>query len=168
VSAGDLVVSLVVSPNQPGLNAFSILTTSTRRPDPAPVQDVVLQLDQAGAPSTVTLRENVPGQFFGTGRLVSTSPAGPSPVAITVEVRRGSGSTTLHLPWSVSPVPPAAAPARQPPPPRRTAPYADALALVVLALGLLAAAVVTRRQRRQAHPDSESREPSERQLEPSR
>lgn len=146
-SVGDLVVSLVVSPNQPGLNAFTVLATSSRRPDPGPVSGAVLHLDQAGAESTITLRENAPGQYFGTGTLTATNPSGPSPVGVTIDVRRSADTIHVRLPWSVAPTPkPSPVPA-PPPEPRRTAPYADGLAVLVLALGAAAAGWTARRRR---------------------
>lgn len=146
-SVGDLVVSLVVSPNQPGLNAFTVLATSSRRPDPGPVSGAVLHLDQAGATSTITLRENAPGQYFGTGTLAATNPSGPSPIGVTIDVQRSADTIHVRLPWSVAPTPkPSPVPA-PPPEPRHTAPYADGLAVLVLALGAAAAGWAARRRR---------------------
>ena len=137
------------TPNRPGVNGFTVLATSSRRPPPAPVDEVTLTLGRPGEPRTLPLRQIEPGRYFGTGRLDSAGP-----ITITAVVWRAGQRLTVTMPWRVSPkaVPPPAA--RQE---HRLAPYVNAIALFVLLLALSAGVqrmVVRRRRRRQPDRDS--------------
>jgi len=139
----DLVVSVSATPNRPGINGFTVLAASSRRPPPAPIDGVTLRLGGSGASGTIPLREIEPGRYFGAGRL---SAAGP--VKITAAIRRAGERLTVTMPWHLSPK---AAPPKVPPQEHRLAPYVNAIALCVLllALGTGVQRVVVRRRRRQ-------------------
>jgi copper transport protein len=148
-TVGDLVVSVSATPNRPGVNGFTVLATSSRRPPPAPVDEVTLRLGSPGEPRTLPLRQIEPGRYFGTGRLGSAGP-----ITITAVVGRAGERLTVTLPWRVLP---RAAPPAVPRQEHGLAPYANAVALCVLVLALSAGAqriVVRRHRRRQLGADS--------------
>lgn len=121
-SVDDILVSVTVTPNRPGANAFTVVAASGRRPPPAPIDDVTLELD--GGPGGLALREIESGRYFGTGDLV-----GPGPARATVVIRRAGARLTVPVEWSM----PAVAP--QPPRPSASglAPFVNAMAAVVVA-----------------------------------
>jgi len=160
-TVGDLVVSVSATPNRPGINGFTVLAASSRRPPPAPIDGITLSLGEPGEPGAFPLRQIEPGRYFGAGRL---GPAGP--ITMTATIRRAGERLTVTMLWRVAPkaVPPTAAPQEH-----RLAPYANAIALCVLLLALSAGArrvVVRRRHRRRPDPDSPA--PAERTLEDAR
>jgi copper transport protein len=156
----DLVVSVSATPNRPGVNGFTVLAASSRRPPPAPIDGVTLKLGSAGGSGTLPLRQIEPGRYFGTGRLNSAGP-----VTITAVVRRAGERLTVAVPWRVSPK---AAPPTAPRQEHRLAPYLNAAALCVLLLALGAGVlrIVVRRRLRQ--PDTDSPAPAETILEDAR
>ncbi|MET8311910.1 copper resistance protein CopC [Micromonospora sp. NPDC005173] len=95
-SSGDVVVSLTITPNRPGTNGFTVLAASSRRPPPAQVGSVTVELD--GGSTAVPLREIEPGRYFGTGQL-----SGPGVVRVTAVIRRGGARLTVPVEWSVPP-----------------------------------------------------------------
>jgi copper transport protein len=143
-SVADLVVTVSVTPNRPGVNGFTVLAASSRRPPPAPVDRVELRVLGGRDGRAVALRQVAPGRWFGTGRL---DHAGR--LRFTTVIRRAGKRLSAPLSWWVgSPLPPhQAAPASG----RRLAPYVDGIALSLLA-GVLAFAgwrlVLARRRRR--------------------
>jgi copper transport protein len=136
----DLVVSVSATPNRPGINGFTVLAASSRRPPPAPIDRVTLRLGGPEQSGTIPLREIEPGRYFGTGRL---GPGGP--VKITAAIRRAGERLTVTMPWHLSPK---AAPPKAPPQEHRLAPYVNAIALCVLllALGTGAQRILVRRR----------------------
>jgi len=152
----DLVVSVSATPNRPGVNGFTVLAASSRRPPPAPIDGVTLKLGRSGESGTLPLQQIEPGRYFGTGRLDSAGP-----ITITAVVRRAGERLTVTMPWRVSPeaVPPTVA--RQE---HRLAPYVNAVALCVLLLALSAGVqrIVVRRRRQL---DTDSPAPAEMNLE---
>ncbi len=147
-SVADLVVSVSVSPNRPGLNSFTVHAASSRRPPPAPIDRVSLRLDQAGDANEVSLREVSPGEYFGTGVLAPTDQLRLTPIGLSLALSRDGRSLAVPFRWSMAEPP---EPARQPHV-RRLAPYADGLAGIVI-VGVLvgAAAVAARRRGREPH-----------------
>ena len=144
-SVADLVVTVSVTPNRPGMNGFTVLAASSRRPPPAPVEGVELKVVRGGDGSAVALQQVAPGRWFGTGRL---DQAGR--LRLTTVVRRAGKRLAVPLSWWVgSPLPPQQA---APAPGRRLAPYVDGIALSLL-VGALALGgwrlVLARRRRRQ-------------------
>jgi copper transport protein len=151
-TVGDLVVSVSATPNRPGVNGFTVLATSSRRPPPAPVDGVTLKLGRPGESGTLPLHQIEPGRYFGTGQLDSAGP-----ITITAVIRRAGERLAVTMPWRVSPkaVPPAVAR-----PEHRLAPYVNGLALCVLLLALsVGVQRVMRRRRRQ--PGTGSPAPAE-------
>jgi copper transport protein len=123
-SVGDIVVSATVTPNRPGANGFAVLAASSRRPPPAEIDGVAVELDRGS--TAVPLREIEPGRYFGTGDL-----SGPGVVRATVVIHRGGARLAVPLEWSVPP------PAVSSPRSRDgLAPIANAAAAVVI--GVLA------------------------------
>ncbi|HEX6676700.1 MAG TPA: copper resistance CopC family protein [Actinomycetes bacterium] len=144
----DLVVSVSVTPNRPGVNGFTVLAASSRRPPPAPIDGAALRLVQGGAKDSVALQQVAPGRWFGTGRL---GRAGR--VRLTAVVHRGRERVAAPLSWRVEPPAQAASPA--PPASRRLAPIVDGAALALLAgaaAGTAAWLLLARRRRRRAVP----------------
>jgi copper transport protein len=127
-SVADLVVTVSVTPNRPGMNGFTALAASSRRPPPAPVESVALELARGGDSSAVVLQQ-APGRWFGTGRLDQ----GGS-LRLEAVVRRAGQRLAVPVPWWVGPP----VPARQAVAPegRRLAPYVNVMALSLLAGGL--------------------------------
>jgi copper transport protein len=144
----DLVVSVSATPNRPGVNGFTVIAASSRRPPPAPIDGVTLRLGGPGESGTIPLREIEPGRYFGAGRL---GPGGP--IKITAAIRRAGERLTVTMPWHLSP---RAAPPKAPPQEHRLAPYVNAIALCVLllALGTGVQRIVVRRRRGQPGTDS--------------
>lgn len=101
----DLVVSVSVVPNRPGLNGFAVQVASSRRPAPAPVERVALTYQGAAGTVAVPLAALGSGRFFGTGTL------GPDGVARLVTVVHRSGadeSVPVDWPAPAGPVAPVA------------------------------------------------------------
>ena len=143
----DLVVSVSATPNRPGVNGFTVLAASSRRPPPAPIDGVTLKLGSSGESGTLPLRQIEPGRYFGTGRLDSAGP-----VTITAIVRRAGERLTVAVPWRVSAK---AAPPTAPRQEHRLAPYLNAAAVCVLLLALVVGVQrIAARRRRQLAPDS--------------
>jgi copper transport protein len=147
-SVADLVVSVSVSPNRPGLNSFTVHAASSRRPPPAPIEGVSLRLDQVGDATGVTLRELSAGEYFGTGVLAPEDELRVTPIGLSLVLRRDGRSLAVPFRWSLADPP---APARQAQG-RRLAPYADGLAGIVIVGALVGvAAAAARRRGRDPH-----------------
>jgi copper transport protein len=148
-TAEDLVVSVSATPNRPGVNGFTVLAASSRRPPPAPIDGVTLKLGRSGQYGTLPLRQIEPGRYFGAGRLDSAGP-----ITISAVVRRAGERLTVTMSWRVSP---GAVPQTVAGQERRLAPYVNGVALCVLVLALSACVqriMVRRRRRRQLDTDS--------------
>jgi copper transport protein len=144
----DLVVSLSATPNRPGVNGFTVLATSSRRPAPAPIDAVAVELDTGGVPSTVDLEPVEAGRYFGTVTLATTGPVG-----LAVVVTRAGKRTTIPVDWSVdAPASPARTQRGT-----RLEPVVNGLALLLVE-GLVAAGVwwyAVARRRRRGRPSME-------------
>jgi len=144
----DVVLSVSASPNQPGMNGFTVLAASSRRPPPAPIDRIALKFVMPSGTRTVPLQEFEPGRYFGTAELDSAGP-----VTITAVIGRAGERLTVALPWQVSTEP---VPAASPRPDYRLAPYVNVIALAILLLALGAGvrllAVRRKRQRFDAAP----------------
>jgi copper transport protein len=158
-STEDLLVSVSVSPNRPGVNGFTVLANSSRRPAPAPIDGVRLELSRHGRTSFVLLQEVEQGTYFGTGSLDAAGRWG-----LRIIVSREDRRLIAPLGWSVAPSARIA-----PESGRRLAPIANTIALSVLAVGLVAAIVVRRGRRgrtnsrfRTVHVDTSVRKRSSR------
>ena len=98
-SAGDLLVTLRVTPNRAGHNAFTVIAASTRHPRPSPPSGVELRV--AGRPP-VALAETAPGRFHAAGDQLSA--AGRRHVDIVVR-RHGAPTRTAGFDWTVAGLP---------------------------------------------------------------
>jgi copper transport protein len=141
-SVDDLLVSVSVTSNRPGVNGFTVLAASSRRPPPAPIDDVGLQLDGSRTTTPVALHEVELGRYFGTATIDV-----PGRTRLTVTIRRAGEQIEFPLSWSVGDPPVARFVPRSG---RRLAPIVDALALLLLftALSAVAARSWARRRRR--------------------
>jgi copper transport protein len=148
-SVADLVVTVSATPNRPGVNGFTVMAASSRRPPPAPLQDVALSL--GGGAGAVTLRQVGPGRWFGTGRLERAGN-----LRLQAVIRRSGKRLAVPFSWWVGPPvePPSAARPTSPDRGRRLAPYVDGIAvsLLVGALGVGAGWLVLARRRRRRPP----------------
>jgi len=141
--AQDLVVTLALKPNRPGQNFVTLSVLDTRRPAPAPIDAVEVQLLPLGAASAARLVASP----LGKGRYEATddSITGAGDMAITVTVHRsGLPDTVATIPWTVLPAaqqPRAVLVSNSP-----LAPWVDRAALVIALLlgGLLAAGLLWR------------------------
>lgn len=150
----DLLVSVAVSPDRPGVNGFTVVVASSRRPPPAPVEDVALELERGGRIGVVTAREVEPGTYFGTGTFDAVGRW-----KLRAMIRRAGHTSIVRFHLSV--------PASIPrvigrPTGARLAPLTDGLALIVLAGGIVTALTVRRRATRsrsdrRAAPEGDAR-----------
>jgi len=139
-------VTVSVTPNQPGMNGFTVLAASSRRPPLASVDGVALELAMAGGTSTVDLQPVAPGRWFGTGQLDQSGR-----LRMEAVVRRAGKRLTVPVSWWVGSQVPAqrVVPASG----RRLAPYVNVMALSLLAGALALGAgrlVLAKRRRRRA------------------
>ncbi|MFF0268201.1 copper resistance protein CopC [Kribbella sp. NPDC004536] len=119
--AADLVVTVSATPNRPGVNWFTVLAESTRRPAPAPLGGVDLRI---GA-QTVPLQRLSATRYFATYRADA-----PGSVRMVAVLHRAGHEYSVPLEWQVS------APAARSAPGRRLAPYVDGAALALLEVGV--------------------------------
>ena len=138
----DLVVSVSVTPNRPGVNGFTVVVASSRRPPPAPVDDVSIAVSRGGSPGmlVVPLQEVQAGRYFGSANL-----SAPGSWELLAAVSRGGDRLSIPMGWRLAPRASAVSVAPQG---RRLAPIANALAAGVLVLVVIGAAVVSRRRRK--------------------
>jgi copper transport protein len=146
VTVQDLVIRTSLSPNLPGRNLLSAEVLNTRRPVPAPIGSVKLELqrDIPGSPSTVVTTTKGEGSRYDGGAVELS--AGDLQITVTVS-RPGLPDARTRLAWLV-PSPPIA----QHPTVVSSAPigpFVNAAAILVALVGLV---LVARSQyrRRQA------------------
>ncbi len=139
-SVDDLLVTVSVTPNRPGVNGFTVLAASSRRPPPAPIEAIVLRLDGNGTSINVPLQQVPSGRYFGTATLGTAGRW-----QATVIVRRIGERLAVPLAWSVAP--PASA-RLVPPSGRRLAPFVDALAVLLIVALITGSILWSLRQRR--------------------
>lgn len=143
--ADDLLISFVVRPNQPGRNFASIGVFDTRRPQPAPIEAVAVQIiDPSGRVGPFVIAE-----ARGGGRYEAVLPdianAGAWRIEVVVE-RAGIAPARLAGSWTVGPP----AGDRNPPPGAiRLAPIATPAAAIgcLLVIAILLG-IAFRRERR--------------------
>ncbi len=98
-----MLITLIVKPNLPGPNVFSILATSTRRPPPADVLRVIVRFTYLQEDyGTVTVdaepdgedRYRIGGNYFSL----------PGPWLVEIAVRRqGLEDAVARFEWNVAP-----------------------------------------------------------------
>ncbi|MCU1659439.1 MAG: Copper transport protein [Pseudonocardiales bacterium] len=156
-SVADLVVSVSATPNSPGVNAFTVVAASSRRPPPEPVTRLTLKVKQGTASIVVPLQQTAPGRYFGTARI----PAAGS-IGFDAVIQRGGQRLAVEIPWQVGEPGPARVVTA-----RRLAPIVDGMALALLIGGGIAGAAWAwrRRSARRRPPDRPPSEPINRVLE---
>ncbi|HKC26476.1 MAG TPA: CopD family protein, partial [Jatrophihabitans sp.] len=130
--AGDLQERITLGPNQPGRSVAVIDVLNTRRPAPAPIQDVLVSIGDPGAPTPpgVLARRSPEGHWYAA---ITLPAAGKQSIVVTVR-RPGMKPVTGRYDWVV------AAPAtHQRPAVVSTAPIGAALRWGALVLALLSA-----------------------------
>lgn len=143
-SAADLQESLSVKPNLPGRNFVTVGVFDTRRPAPAPIGSVRVQLrPPGGGPVRGVALRPLPGGEWGTS-LDDLDTAGGWTITVSVD-RTGLPTASADYPWAVArpPGPAARAPVLSNAPLR---PLLTAAAGVVALLALGAGLVLRRRQ----------------------
>src|SRR5882757_4296894 len=137
-TVADLLVTVSAAPNRPGANGVTVLVASSRRPPPAPVSAVTLDV---GTQPGVRLTPVGLDRYFGT---VELAPYGDGQLRAVLQ--RGGEQLTATVPWSV------AGPGAHG---RRLAPYVDGLALGLLAGAALIGVGYARRRRGSGPPRQE-------------
>jgi copper transport protein len=94
-TVADLVVTISATPNTPGLNAFTVLAASSRRPPPAPLDGVTLRLTSGSGTADVRLTEAEPGRYVGTGRI------GGGPLRLSAILQRPGRRLAVTVSWAV-------------------------------------------------------------------
>ncbi|HWQ14411.1 MAG TPA: copper resistance protein CopC [Roseiflexaceae bacterium] len=102
-SVDDLVVTLAVKPNRPGRNFIDVGVLNTRRPPPAPIETVLLELRAPGehADRGLLVAERLDEDHYHVaGDLLRT--AGDWQISVIVR-RAGMPDATTTMPWKVLP-----------------------------------------------------------------
>jgi len=98
----DLVVTLSIKPNRPGQNFLNLGIYNTRRPAPAPIEAVTLQLQPPNGGNAIEL----PLETQGNGRYQIAGEylnvAGDWKISLRA-IRPGLADTNLTVPWQVGP-----------------------------------------------------------------
>ncbi len=101
--ADDLLVNFSIKPNQPGQNFISVGVFNTRRPAPAPIEQVVVKLispdKQAEIQLNTALSEKDGNYQVSTGAI---DLSGDWTISIIIQ-RTGLNDSVLDLPWKVAP-----------------------------------------------------------------
>jgi copper transport protein len=146
-SAGDLLVSLSVKPNEPGLNFVTVGVFDTRRPAPAPIRTVQLSIPRGSQSRVGWSRATRVGDHYWqvAGTQLDGSRQWPLAVRIT---RPGLPEQVARVSWTVRRPGPRAAPAwvMQPGPSlARFVSPVSAVGAAALAVGLLTWLLLRRR-----------------------
>jgi copper transport protein len=99
----DVVVTLLVKPNRPGQNVFTVFAASTRRPPPAEILRVIARftfLGQDMGRVSARTEEVEPGRYLVGGNYLSL--AGPWQIDVVVR-RKGIEDSVAHFNWLVAP-----------------------------------------------------------------
>ncbi len=109
-STGDLIVTMSIKPNRPGQNFISLGVFNTRRPAPAPIEQVLVRLQPPGQPAvSLIAKPEAEGKYQITGDVINAS--GEWQISIVV-TRTGLPDTSVATPWTVLAA--SASPARRP------------------------------------------------------
>lgn len=99
----DVVVTLLVKPNRPGQNVFTVFAASIRRPPPAEILRIIVRftfLGQEMGRVSAKTEEVEPGRFLVTGNYLSL--AGPWQIDVVVR-RKGVEDSVARFDWLVAP-----------------------------------------------------------------
>ena len=132
VHSADLVFSVSSTPTRAGANTFTVVAASSRRPPPAPIESITLELQRQRIGGSIPLTQIEPGRYLGSAILPK---AGSWSVVLVA--RRGGQPLTVPLVWTLDPPDPAR-PVRYSA--RALAPPLDAVALLVFSLTLFGGA----------------------------
>lgn len=125
----DLVVTVALTPNRPGVNGVTVLAASAHRPPPAPIDAVAVEVASGATTRTLRLRPVAPGRYIGAAELRT-----PGPARLTAVISRGPDRLAVPVDWSV-PVGGVREPARGP----RLRSIVEPLAVLILAAVIMAA-----------------------------
>ena len=147
-SVADLVVSVSITPNVPGVNGMTVLAASSRRPAPAPVDGVTLVLSRGQGTSVVALDQVEAGRYFSTSSLDAAGEW-----QVTAVIHRAGKTLNVPMHWSVAAAAPKPAPVSQG---RPLAPWVNAMALALLLVGVCVALLYVGRRRKRRDRFDES------------
>jgi copper transport protein len=131
VTSGDLLFTVSSTPTRVGSNAFSVLAASSRRPPPAPLDSVSLELSRQGERRTVSLTPIAAGRYLGWADLQE-----PGSWRLAVIAERAGTRIEAPTSWSVGRADPARPVTFSA---RRLAPIVDVGAALLLGLTVLGA-----------------------------
>ncbi|MFC5263783.1 copper resistance protein CopC [Kribbella qitaiheensis] len=126
-SVADLVVTVSATPNQPGANWFTVIAESSRRPSPAPIDQVELLFGVAPSGRSVALERLTGTRYFAT---YQAEAAGA--LRLVAVVHRAGHEYAVPLDWQVAPVESPVTSGRP------LAPYVDVAAVLLLEGALVA------------------------------
>ncbi len=156
-SVQDLVVSLAITPDRPGVNGFTVVAASSQRPAPAPIDGVALRMAPAtdgATPTVLRLQPTAENTYFGSATISQIGAW-----RATVDIARSGERLTVPMRWAVAPT------VVTPPPvdrDRHLAPIANALAAAILLIAAMAIGLALLRRRSGGHeappdgPDTQS------------
>lgn len=99
----NVVVTMLVKPNRPGQNVFTVFAADRRRPAPAEIMRVIVRftfLGQDMGRVSATAEEIEPGRYMVGGNYLSL--AGPWQIDVIVR-RKGVEDSVAHFNWLVAP-----------------------------------------------------------------
>ena len=99
----DVVVTMLVKPNRPGQNVFTVFAASTRRPPPAEILRVMVRFTFRGQDMgrvSTSAEEVERGRYMVGGNYLSL--AGPWQIDVVVR-RKGVEDSVAHFNWLVAP-----------------------------------------------------------------
>jgi copper transport protein len=132
VSSGDLLFTVSSTPTRAGAtNTFSVLAASSRRPPPAPITSLTLELARGSLSTTVPMTHIGEGRYFGSVVLRE-----PGKWRVSVVARRAGGRIVARTSWPLGRPDPARPVTYST---RSLAPILDAAAALTLGLVLLGA-----------------------------
>jgi len=102
-TADDLLVNFSIKPNQPGQNFIIVGVFNTRRPTPAPIEDVIVKLTRPGKQDEIQLNATLSekdGNYQIATDMIDLS--GDWKVSVVVH-RTGLEDAVLEFPWMVTP-----------------------------------------------------------------
>jgi hypothetical protein len=101
-NAADLLVTLSIKPSRPGQNFINLGVFNTRRPPPAPIEKVQVELQPPGQPGiTLTAEALEDGKY----QIISEAIQAPGEWQVTVTATRpGQPDAVVSTTWEVLPI----------------------------------------------------------------